>query len=161
MSQVKTNRISLQAPGTSRTHSSSSLASSTATSRPRRITVNLPKAAVTAAAFVSPMTGESTLTEQLVSQERARYTMLVSKNTTSESLMKMPNVATKPVSTDDEVSSSTAVKLPSGAPVRLSNMKLTVDDTPTTPSLTAFPAGSPYQLQKQMVEHKSLQHVLQ
>ncbi|KAG0076581.1 hypothetical protein BGZ92_002335, partial [Podila epicladia] len=61
--------------------------------------------------------------------------------------MKMPNVATKPVSTDDEVSSSTAVKLPSGAPVRLSNMKLTVDDTPTTPSLTAFPAGSPYQLQ--------------
>ncbi|KAF9390602.1 hypothetical protein CPB97_008913 [Podila verticillata] len=148
MSQVRTNRISLQAPGTPRSHSSSSLASSTTTSRPRRIIVNLPKAAVTAAAFVSPTTGEPTLTEQLVSQERARYTMLVSKNTTSESLMKMPNVATKPVSIDDEVSSPTgAVKLPVGAPARLSNMKLTVEDTPTTPMPTAFPAGSPYQLQ--------------
>ncbi|KAF9397671.1 hypothetical protein BGZ94_006236, partial [Podila epigama] len=88
MSQSTGNRISIQGSSSvARSHSSSSIASMSSaslTSRPRRIAVNLPKASATVAAFVSPITGEPTLTEELVIQERTRYDMLVSNSTMSE-----------------------------------------------------------------------------
>ncbi|KAF9903357.1 hypothetical protein EC991_003896 [Linnemannia zychae] len=142
MSQVKTQRISLPP----RSPSSSSVAS---TPRPRRININLPSPSVTAAAFLSPLSGESSLTEELVNQERARYTTLVSKTSTSEALMKMPNIATKPDSFDDmdlltgEHSSTDpiACNLPRTSPAPLSNTKLTIE----SPQLASFASGYPIQ----------------
>lgn len=86
MSQVKTHRGSLHNPGTPRSQSSSSLASATTTtsSRPRRIHINLPKATATAASFLSPTTGTSTLSQERIQEDRARYAELVAKNATSE-----------------------------------------------------------------------------
>ncbi|KAF9935803.1 hypothetical protein BGZ67_002973, partial [Mortierella alpina] len=143
MSHVKTSRTSLHAAGMPRSPSSSSIASST---RPRRININLPKHEATAAAFVSSATGASTLTEELVAQERARYTTLVAKNATSEALMKMPNVATKPESLERDVEQPTvqqgiACKLPRVSPAQMSNLKVVVEDTVPM----AFPSG--YQVQ--------------
>ncbi|KAG9322363.1 hypothetical protein KVV02_004210 [Mortierella alpina] len=144
MSHVKTSRTSLHAAGMPRSPSSSSIASST---RPRRININLPKHEATAAAFVSSATGASTLTEELVAQERARYTTLVAKNATSEALMKMPNVATKPESVERDVEQPTvrqgiACKLPRVSPAQMSNLKVVVEDTVPM----AFPSG--YQVQR-------------
>ncbi|KAF9091017.1 hypothetical protein BGX23_005565 [Mortierella sp. AD031] len=79
MSQVKAHRISLHQP-----RSPSSPSSIASTPRARRININLPSPSATAAAFLSPTTGESTLNEDIVNQERARYTTLVSKSATSE-----------------------------------------------------------------------------
>ncbi|KAF9202809.1 hypothetical protein BGZ49_007057, partial [Haplosporangium sp. Z 27] len=76
MSQVKTQRSSLLVSGSPR--------SPTVSGRPRRININLPQHSVTSAAFISMATGTSTLTQEAVHEERARYTMLVSKNATSE-----------------------------------------------------------------------------
>lgn len=86
MSQVKTHRGSLHNPGTPRSQSSSSLASASTTtsSRPRRIHINLPKATSTAAAFLSPTTGTSTLSQERIQEDRVRYAELVAKNATSE-----------------------------------------------------------------------------
>src|SRR5690349_11024419 len=86
MSQVKTHRGSLHNPGTPRSQSSSSLASASTTtsSRPRRIHINLPKATSTAAAFLSPTTGTSTLSRERIQEDRVRYAELVAKNATSE-----------------------------------------------------------------------------
>ncbi|KAF8938779.1 hypothetical protein BGZ58_000156, partial [Dissophora ornata] len=138
MSQVRTRRPSLQSPGVSRTLSSQSLG---LPNRPRRININLPKHSSTNAAFVSLATGASTLTDEVAAQERARYTMLVAKNTTSEALLKMPNVATKPVSLegieDGSQWENIACNLPRAAPAPLSNMKMTIEDEP----LMAFPPG--------------------
>ncbi|KAG0293992.1 hypothetical protein BGZ98_001943, partial [Dissophora globulifera] len=92
MSLVKPQR-----PSPSRSMSSQSLGLA---ARPRRINVHLPDAEATTAAFRSPATGVSTLTADLAAHDRARYTMLVDKNTTSEALLKMPNVATKPDSVE-------------------------------------------------------------
>ncbi|KAF9276850.1 hypothetical protein BGZ68_009703 [Mortierella alpina] len=145
MSHVKTSRTSVHAAaGMPRSQSSSSIASSI---RPRRININLPKHAVTAAAFVSPVTGASTLTEELVAQERARYTTLVAKNATSEALMKMPNVATKPESVERDVEQSVlqqgiSCKLPRVSPAQMSNLKVVLEDTVPM----AFPSG--YQFQR-------------
>ena len=83
MSQVKIHRISLQPRSPPSSSSSSPVAS---LPRSRRININLPSPSVTAAAFLSPLTGESTLTEDIVNQERARYITLVSKSATSEVL---------------------------------------------------------------------------
>ncbi|KAF8936608.1 hypothetical protein BGZ47_009411 [Haplosporangium gracile] len=156
MSQVKTHRISLQPRSPS--SSSSSVAS---LPRPRRININLPSSSVTAAAFLSPLTGKSTLTEDLVNQDRARYTTLVSKSATSEALMKMPNVATKPVSSEDidflpivsSPSSFTAssfstdavvtCNLPHANPAPFSNMKLTIESEQQQPF--SFASGYPIQ----------------
>lgn len=86
MSQVKTHRGSLHNPGTPRSQSSSSLASATTTtsSRLRRIHINLPKATATAASFLSPTTGTSTLSQERIQVDRSRYAELVAKNATSE-----------------------------------------------------------------------------
>ncbi|KAK3820798.1 MAG: hypothetical protein J3R72DRAFT_479854 [Linnemannia gamsii] len=137
MSQVKTHRGSLHSPGTPRSQSSSSLASATTTtasSRPRRIHINLPKASATAAAFLSPTTGASTLSQERIQEDRARYAELVAKNATSEALLKMPNVATKPRAIDDvfdirltDLSSAVSCKLPLVASPAISNMKISVD----------------------------------
>ncbi|KAG0353282.1 hypothetical protein BGX24_007296, partial [Mortierella sp. AD032] len=135
MSQVKTHRGSLHSPGTPRSQSSSTLASATTTtasSRPRRIHINLPKA--TAAAFLSSTTGASTLSQERIQEDRARYAELVAKNATSEALLKMPNVATKPRAIDDvfdirltDLSSAVSCKLPLVASPAISNMKISVD----------------------------------
>ncbi|KAF9276666.1 hypothetical protein BGZ88_001583, partial [Linnemannia elongata] len=154
MSQVKIHRISLQPRSPS--SSSSPIAS---LSRARRININLPSPSATAAAFLSPLTGESTLTEDIVNQERARYTTLVSKSATSEALMKMPNIATKPASSDDidllgivsshssapsfSTDSPVACNLPRANPVPYSNMKLTIESQQQQPS--SFASGYPIQ----------------
>ncbi|KAK3805249.1 MAG: hypothetical protein J3R72DRAFT_121060 [Linnemannia gamsii] len=183
MSQVKTQRISLQP----RSPSSSSIAS---LPRPRRININLPSPSVTSAAFLSPLTGESTLSEDLVNQERARYTTLVSKSATSEvshrflyilnaatffrcknefdkltcqywaglfflfsrqqALMKMPNVATKPDSSDDmdllsydhSSADPIACNLPRTNPTPHSNTTLTIE----AQQLASFASGYPIQV---------------
>ncbi|KAF9120772.1 hypothetical protein BGW39_011111 [Mortierella sp. 14UC] len=149
MSQVKTHRGSLHNPGTPRSQSSSSLASATTTasSRPRRIHINLPKASATTAAFLSPITGASTLSPDRIHEDRARYAELVAKNATSEALLKMPNVATKPRAVDDafdsrltDHSSSIACKLPSVASPAISNMKISVDTS--SPYATSSPRFS-------------------
>ncbi|KAF9544150.1 hypothetical protein EC957_012366 [Mortierella hygrophila] len=136
MSQVKTHRGSLHNPGTPRSQSSSSLASATTTtsSRLRRIHINLPKATATAASFLSPTTGTSTLSQERIQVDRSRYAELVAKNATSEALLKMPNVATKPRAVDDvfdhqstHLSSPIAFKLPLVAPPAISNMKVAID----------------------------------
>ncbi|KAG0368493.1 hypothetical protein BGX24_002799, partial [Mortierella sp. AD032] len=142
MSQVKTQRISLQP----RSPSSSSIAS---LPRPRRININLPSPSVTSAAFLSPLTGESTLSEDLVNQERARYTTLVSKSATSEALMKMPNVATKPDSSDDmnllsydhSSADPIACNLPRTNPTPHSNTTLVIE----AQQLASFASGYPIQ----------------
>ncbi|KAF9150881.1 hypothetical protein BG015_007305 [Linnemannia schmuckeri] len=153
MSQVKTHRGSLHNPGTPRSQSSSSLASATTTtsSRPRRIHINLPKATATAAAFLSPTTGTSTLSHERIREDRARYAELVAKNATSEALLKMPNVATKPRAIDDvfdhqfaHQASSIAFKLPLVAPPAISNMKVAVDtSSPYTTSTPRFSQQRP------------------
>ncbi|KAF9902821.1 hypothetical protein EC991_004518 [Linnemannia zychae] len=149
MSQVKTHRGSLHNPGTPRSQSSSSLASATTTtsSRPRRIHINLPKASATAAAFLSPTTGASTLSQERIQEDRARYAELVAKNATSEALLKMPNVATKPRAVDDiydsrltDLTSSIACKLPAVAPPAISNMKMSIDTS--SPYATSSPRFS-------------------
>ncbi|KAG0280641.1 hypothetical protein BGZ96_001477, partial [Linnemannia gamsii] len=157
MSQVKTHRISLQPRSPSSSSSFSSVVPTTP--RPRRININLPSPSVTAAAFLSPLTGESTLTEELVNQERARYTTLVSKSATSEALMKMPNVATKPTSSEDIdllavvsspssfsslTDSTVACNLPRANPTLHSNMKLTIEAQQHQPP-SSFASGYPIQ----------------
>ncbi|KAF9922470.1 hypothetical protein FBU30_007377 [Linnemannia zychae] len=155
MSQAKSQRISLPP----RSPSTSSISS---TSRPRRININLPTASATAAAFLSPITGESTLKEELVKQERARYTTLVSKSATSEALMKMPNVATKPEELDlltDIPSSSSSVSstdsiacnLPRTNPAPHRDMKLTIESQSQPP--LSFASGYPIQLQQVSNKH--------
>ncbi|KAG0272502.1 hypothetical protein BGZ95_011748 [Linnemannia exigua] len=150
MSQVKTHRGSLHSPGTPRSQSSSSLASATTTtasSRPRRIHINLPKASATAAAFLSPTTGTSTLSQERIQEDRARYAELVAKNATSEALLKMPNVATKPRAIDDvfdihltDLSSAVSCKLPLVASPAISNSKISVDSS--SPYATSSPRFS-------------------
>ncbi|KAF9539749.1 hypothetical protein EC957_005080 [Mortierella hygrophila] len=162
MSQVKIHRISLQPRSPSTTTPSSPVAS---LPRARRININLPSPSVTAAAFLSPFTGESTLTEDIVNQERARYTTLVSKSATSEALMKMPNVATKPISSDDidllaivsspsstssssfSTDSPVACNLPRANPGPFSNLKLTVESQQQQHS--SFASGYPIQGRKE------------
>ncbi|KAF9918878.1 hypothetical protein FBU30_011238 [Linnemannia zychae] len=149
MSQAKAHRSSLYNPGTPRFQSSSSLASAatTTSSRPRRIHINLPKATATAAAFLSPTTGTSTLLQERIQEDRARYAELVAKNATSEALLKMPNVATKPRAVDDafedqlSTSPSTIIcKLPTVSPPTISNIKVTVDSP--NPYATSSPRFS-------------------
>ncbi|KAF9099183.1 hypothetical protein BGX29_007260 [Mortierella sp. GBA35] len=156
MSQVKTHRGSLHNPGTPRSQSSSSLASAstttTSSSRPRRIHINLPKASITAAAFLSPTTGTSTLSQERIQEDRARYAELVAKNATSETLLKMPNVATKPRAVDDifdyplasghpdTCPTAVAFRLPLVAPPAISNLKISVDAS--SPCATSSPRFS-------------------
>ncbi|GJJ71813.1 hypothetical protein EMPS_04170 [Entomortierella parvispora] len=127
MAQVKTQRASLHPSGAVRSHSSSSIASSAP--RPRRININLPKHAVTAAAFLSPDTGTSLLTPEKVRDERARYADLVAKNATSEALLKMPNVVTKPRSTEETDTDDSGVKckIPTVPVAPLSNHRVSMD----------------------------------
>ncbi|KAF9182911.1 hypothetical protein BGZ51_004355 [Haplosporangium sp. Z 767] len=139
MAQPKTHRVSLQyTPGNfgtppSRTQSSSSLASVSFSTRPRRININLPKHTVTSAAFVSSETGESSLSPEHVEKGRARYEEQVAKNATSEAILKMPNVTTKPRSIDDipdfasPEAAAAVCKLPSAAPSAFSNVKVSMD----------------------------------
>ncbi|KAG0051414.1 hypothetical protein BGZ83_003800 [Gryganskiella cystojenkinii] len=133
MAQVKTQRVLLHPPGATRSYSSSSIASS-ASPRPRRVNVNLPKPVVTAAAFLSHSSGTSTLTPEKVQDERARYADLVAKHATSEALLKMPNVVTKPrpnedldVTSEDLEERRVNCKLPTVSVVPLTNHKVSVD----------------------------------
>ncbi|KAF9086708.1 hypothetical protein BGX29_001262, partial [Mortierella sp. GBA35] len=136
MSQVKAHRISLHQP-----RSPSSPSSIASTPRARRININLPSPSATAAAFLSPTTGESTLNEDIVNQERARYTTLA--------LMKMPNIATKPISSDgiDLLADTTttspletiACNLPRTNPTPLSNMKLTIESQQPSSFASGYP----------------------
>ncbi|KAF9421031.1 hypothetical protein BGZ76_004028, partial [Entomortierella beljakovae] len=141
--QPKTaQRISIQLPGSPRSPISGSVSTPT---RSKRINVSLPLHSSTSAAFISPTTGTSTLTASAVNEERARYTMLVSKSATSEALMKMPNVATKPEyaqeDIDDKSTKEITCNLPKVAPSPLSNKKQIVEDD----TLRVFPLG--YHLQ--------------
>ncbi|KAG0089793.1 hypothetical protein BGZ93_003405 [Podila epicladia] len=132
MSQPKAKRVS-QTPSTSRSASSSSL-----NARPRRINVNLPKHSATAASFASPTTGELTLAEENDLQGRSRQELPTSS--ASESLLKMPDIATKPRSVDDilEIISATksiTCKLPPSRPTSFSNTKMVTDSiVPASPS---------------------------
>ncbi|KAG0355820.1 hypothetical protein BGZ54_000955, partial [Gamsiella multidivaricata] len=86
----------------------------------------------------------STLTEEQVNQNRARYTTLVAKNVMSENLLKMPNVATKPESDYEievEKQLNIACNMPRAEPAPMSNMKMVIEDEP----LATFPSG--YQVQ--------------
>ncbi|KAG0041039.1 hypothetical protein BGZ82_000018 [Podila clonocystis] len=136
MSQPKSKRVS-RTPSTTRASSSSSLN----TARPRRINVNLPTHSATAASFASPTTGELALTEENGLQGRPRQEL--PSSSASESLLKMPDIATKPRSVDDilEIISATksiTCKLPPARPTSFSNTKLVADS-----SVPASPSSSP------------------
>ncbi|KAG0057097.1 hypothetical protein BGZ83_001531 [Gryganskiella cystojenkinii] len=108
---------------------------STSSPRARRINVRLPQPSATNAAFISP-SGVSTLTEESVAKERARYEMLVSKNATSEAILKMPNIATKPASIDDLEADPAAqegvCRLPRTSAPIISNVKVVMDNQPSS-----------------------------
>ncbi|KAG0034747.1 hypothetical protein BGZ81_003445 [Podila clonocystis] len=136
MSQPKSKRVS-RTPSTTRAASSSSLN----IARPRRINVNLPTHSATAASFASPTTGELALTEENGLQGRPRQEL--PDLSASESLLKMPDIATKPRSVDDilEIISATksiTCKLPPARPTSFSNTKLVADS-----SVPASPSSSP------------------
>ncbi|KAF9962925.1 hypothetical protein BGZ65_007161, partial [Modicella reniformis] len=83
-----------------------------------------------------------------VQEERTRYAELVLNNTASESLLKMPNVATKPRSVDEilELESTpesssprqTICKLPSIAPAPFTNFKVSMNTVLTGLSSPSF-----------------------
>ncbi|KAG0359996.1 hypothetical protein BC939DRAFT_452292 [Gamsiella multidivaricata] len=137
MAQPRTHRFSNQYPGTPRSQSSPSLASASPLIRPRRININLPKHAATAAAFQPSAAAVRSLDR--IQEDRVRYSESVLKHAASEALMKMPNIATKSRSVDDIFElQSTAVscKLPSTAPTPHSNLKVSMDSVGCLSSLS-------------------------
>ncbi|KAF9350179.1 hypothetical protein BGX26_011603 [Mortierella sp. AD094] len=134
MAQVRSHRVSVQHPGTPRSQSSS-LASTSSFARPRRININLPKHSTTAEAFHSQITATPVQSRNRVQEERERYAELVLNHATSEAILKMPNVATKPRSVveifepESSEHSNTKVicRLPAVAPAPHSNLKVSMD----------------------------------
>ncbi|KAF9167541.1 hypothetical protein DFQ26_004313 [Actinomortierella ambigua] len=145
-------------PSTPRSPSVASSSSASSSSRSRRVHISLPKPAATAAAF------PDRLTLQSAQETRQHYVQLVTKSATSEALLKMPNISTKPSSSEDGILSplstdapallsstssveeppTTVLRLPKTAPSGLlTNMRVTIADgvTPPPPPLTTTTAA--------------------
>ncbi|KAF9432088.1 hypothetical protein BGZ76_011272 [Entomortierella beljakovae] len=172
MAHIRSHRVSVQQqPGTPRSQSSSSIASTNSFSRPRRININLPKHNATAQAFHSSSIGNTEFSIEKVQQDRARYEELVLSITTSEAILKMPNVATKPRSVEEifdlELAENPSAhnvvcRLPSIAPGQYTNTRISLDITnrsvSSSPNFSSQRSGLDRKRSSQYTNHTTSGH---